>query len=98
MSVEVLGGLSSELPEGEIDCQRLIANQNIFVSSAAAERCRCRIWWEVEDCVWSWSGCPRGDGPAPGEGKFIKEVQYSVPPVFTHIFSLRFTPTSCCWS
>ena len=29
MSVEVLGGLSSELPEGEIDCQRLI-NANIY--------------------------------------------------------------------
>ena len=29
MSVEVLGGLSSELPEGEIDCQRLV-NADIY--------------------------------------------------------------------
>ena len=35
MSVEVLGGLSSELPEGEIDCQRLIANiYKIFLCPA----------------------------------------------------------------
>ena len=34
MSVEVLGGLSSELPEGEIDCQRLrLINGNICLRS-----------------------------------------------------------------
>ena len=76
-------------------CQYL---QNISVSSAAAERCRCGIWWEVEDGVWSWSGCPRGDGPAAGEGKLKLNAPPFLSPVLIHVYSLRFTLTSCCWS
>ena len=101
MSVEVLGGLSSELPEGEINCQRFI-NANIYkIFLCPARRpsgAGAGSGGRSRTASGPGPGVPVVMGPRPERVNSSKKFNILFPPVFTHVSSLRFTLTSCCWS
>ena len=83
MSVEVLGGLSSELPEGEIDCQRLI-NANIYkIFLCPARRpsgAGAGSGGRSRTASGPGPGVPVVMGPRPERGNSTKKFNILFPP------------------